>query len=102
MTDVLAPQRLAPRCLKHRGPSRRDGSSRADWREGSVILLNIDPDREPDRAPRAFDTHLARAKWMTHTGYRLLLRTGAWPSQLSKRWAAPAFMPAPSRAHESI
>jgi hypothetical protein len=57
----------------------------ADWREVSVILLNIDPDREPDRAPRAFDTHLARAKWMTHTGYRLLLRTGAWPSQLSKR-----------------
>ena len=30
----------------------------ADWREGSVILLNNDPDREPDRARRAFDTHL--------------------------------------------
>jgi hypothetical protein len=57
----------------------------ADWREVSLILLEIDP-REPDRARRAFETHLARAKWMTNTGYRLLLRLGgAWPSQLSKR-----------------
>jgi len=52
----------------------RDG---ADWREVSRIVLHIDPEREPDRARRAFDSHLARAKWMTQVGYRHLLRGGA-------------------------
>ena len=49
----------------------------ADWREVARIVLHMDPDREPDRARRAFDTHLARAKWMTEHGYRHLLRGGA-------------------------
>jgi hypothetical protein len=30
----------------------------ADWREVSRIVLHIDPGREPDRARRAFDSHL--------------------------------------------
>ena len=41
------------------------------------IVLHIDPDREPDRARHAFESHLARAKWMTEHGYRHLLRGGA-------------------------
>jgi hypothetical protein len=41
------------------------------------LVLHIDPQHEPDRARRAFDTHLARAKWMTEHGYRHLLRGGA-------------------------
>ena len=49
----------------------------ADWREVARIVLHIDPDREPDRARYAFDSHLARAKWMTEQGYRHLLRGGA-------------------------
>ena len=49
----------------------------ADWREVAKIVLHIDPVREPRRAKRAFDTHLARAKWMTVHGYRHLLRGGA-------------------------
>ena len=49
----------------------------ADWREVAKIVLHIDPVREPERAKRAFDTHLARAKWMTEHGYRHLLRGGA-------------------------
>jgi len=49
----------------------------ADWQEVSRIVLHIDPDYEPDRARRAFDSHLARAKWMTEHGYRHLLRGGA-------------------------
>jgi hypothetical protein len=49
----------------------------ADWRDVARIVLHIDPNREPDRARRAFDTHLARAKWMTEHGYRHLLRGGA-------------------------
>ena len=48
----------------------------ADWREVARIVLHIDPDREPDRARHAFDSHLARAKWMTEHGYRHLLRGG--------------------------
>jgi hypothetical protein len=46
----------------------------ADWREVAEIVLHIDPGKEPDRARRAFDSHLARARWMTEHGYRHLLR----------------------------
>ena len=49
----------------------------ADWREVARIVLHIDPDREPERARRAWETHLARAEWMTNSGYRHLLRGGA-------------------------
>ena len=49
----------------------------ADWREVARLVLRIDPELEPDRARRAFDTHLTRAKWMTEHGYRHLLRGGA-------------------------
>ena len=48
----------------------------ADWREVSRIVLHINPGQDPDRAQRAFDSHLARAKWMTEHGYRHLLRGG--------------------------
>jgi hypothetical protein len=46
----------------------------ADWREVSRIVLHIDPYREPARARRAHESHLARALWMASTGYRHLLR----------------------------
>jgi hypothetical protein len=49
----------------------------ADWRDVARIVLHIDPDREPARAKTAFESHLARAKWMTLHGYRHLLRGGA-------------------------
>jgi hypothetical protein len=49
----------------------------ADWREVALIVLHIDPEREPDRARRAYDSHLARAKWMSSNGYRHLLRRAA-------------------------
>jgi hypothetical protein len=45
----------------------------ADWREVASIVLGIDPEREPLRAKSAWESHLARAKWMTKTGYRHLL-----------------------------
>jgi hypothetical protein len=44
------------------------------WTEAAYILLQIDPSREPKRARRAFESHLARAKWMTEHGYLHLLR----------------------------
>jgi len=49
----------------------------ADWREVARIVLHIDPDREPERARRAWETHLARAEWMTKSGFQHLLRGGA-------------------------
>ncbi len=47
-----------------------------DWREVSQLVLRIDPDREPDRARRAFDGHLAQAKWAAGAGYKQLLQRG--------------------------
>ena len=49
----------------------------ADWQEVARIVLGIDPAREPERAHRAWRSHLDRAKWMTTVGYRHLLRGGA-------------------------
>jgi hypothetical protein len=49
----------------------------ADWREVARIVLHIDPAHEPDRARRAWESHLARARWLTESGYRHLLRGGA-------------------------
>ena len=49
----------------------------ADWKEVARIVLHIDGDGEPARARNAFDSHLARAKWMADHGYRHLLRGGA-------------------------
>ena len=48
----------------------------ADWREVVSVLFEIDPDQDTDRAKRIHDSHLARARWMTETGYRELLRDG--------------------------
>ena len=110
VTDVLAPNALSPGVLNTGGLFEKRGASMpnvanvapnaaafTEYNEQQRVLyirmLDADaegtdwrdPDREPDRVSKAFDIHLARAKWMPHTGYRLLLRLGAWPSQLSKR-----------------
>jgi hypothetical protein len=45
----------------------------ADWREAVSIIFSIDPEADPLRAKRIYDTHLARARWMTEAGYRHLL-----------------------------
>ena len=49
----------------------------ADWREVARIVLHIDPGTEPERARFAWESHLARARWMVASGYRHLLRGGA-------------------------
>ena len=48
----------------------------ADWQEVARIVLQIDPARDPARAKQAWESHLARAKWMTENGYQHLLRGG--------------------------
>ena len=52
-------------------------SDGADWQEAARIVLHIDAAREPARARTAWETHLARAHWMTKSGYHHLLRGGA-------------------------
>jgi hypothetical protein len=47
----------------------------ADWAEVARIVLHIDPKQEPERARRAWESHLARAKWMMEHGYRDLLES---------------------------
>lgn len=49
----------------------------ADWREVARIVLGLDPDRDREQAQRIHDSHLARARWMTESGYRDLLRQGS-------------------------
>lgn len=41
-----------------------------DWREIVSILFGLDAMIEPERAKVVYETHLARAKWMTEAGYR--------------------------------
>jgi hypothetical protein len=45
----------------------------APWTEVTILVLGIDPAREPERARRAYESHLARARWMIDPGYRDLL-----------------------------
>jgi hypothetical protein len=45
-----------------------------DWAETSHVILRIDPNRDPNRARRAYDSHLKRFRWMTEFGYRYLLQ----------------------------
>jgi len=46
----------------------------ADWQEAVTIIFHLDPTRDLVRAQTVYDSHLARARWMTEHGYRQLLR----------------------------
>lgn len=45
----------------------------ADWCEAVALIFGVDPEREPERARRVYDSHLARAHWMTEVGFAHLL-----------------------------
>ena len=45
----------------------------ADWQEAARIVLGLDVRGDPDRARRAYDAHLSRARWMSQSGYRTIL-----------------------------
>ena len=49
-------------------------AEKADWREVAKIVLGIDPAQEEERARKAWESHLARGRWMSESGYRHLLR----------------------------
>lgn len=52
----------------------------ADWRDAAVSILRVNIDRDPVRAKSMYDSHLARARWMTEVGYADLLGCGRAPS----------------------
>jgi hypothetical protein len=46
----------------------------ADWREVVRVLFGLDSAADPQRAKIVHESHLARAHWITKTGYRHLLQ----------------------------
>lgn len=49
----------------------------ADWREIARIVLHRDPVAEAERSHACWQSHLARARWMTKSGYRKILEQAA-------------------------
>jgi hypothetical protein len=49
----------------------------ASWQEVAKVVLHIDPATEPERARRAWESHLKRAVWLREGGFHSLLRGGA-------------------------
>jgi hypothetical protein len=45
----------------------------ANWKEVARIVLGLNPEQEPERARGVWESHLARAKWMTEHGYKPLI-----------------------------
>ena len=44
----------------------------APWQDAVRLVLHLDPDADPAAARLCYDAHLARAKWMTRVGYKML------------------------------
>lgn len=47
-------------------------SAGVEWDVAAREILNIDLSRDAGSAKRTYDTHLARAEWMTRVGYQFL------------------------------
>jgi len=52
-------------------------ADRADWRAVARLVLHRDPIRETERTRTSWQSHLARAQWMTKTGYHQILGQAA-------------------------
>lgn len=46
----------------------------ADWRDAARLILRREAEVGEADARRCWESHLRRARWMTETGYRLLLQ----------------------------
>lgn len=62
--------------------ARRDG---ADWQEVACIVLHRDPIAEEARSRHCWESHLARAQWLTGTGYRRILEQAVVRAALGNR-----------------
>ena len=49
-------------------------AAHADWEEAAQIILNLDPKADKSKTRRTWESHLARAHWLTKNGHRQLLR----------------------------
>ena len=49
---------------------------RTDWRAAAKLILGIDPSENPKRARHSYDSHLARARWLTEHGHIRWLKEG--------------------------
>ncbi|WP_372027407.1 DUF2285 domain-containing protein [Tistrella mobilis] len=47
----------------------------APWQEVAMIIFGIDPKSDQKRAEVVYQSHLARAHWITENGYRDLIRS---------------------------
>lgn len=56
----------------------------AHWAEVARIVLHRDPVCEEMRTRRCFESHLARARWMTKRGYRRLLEQSVEQARRSR------------------
>ncbi len=45
-----------------------------DWKLTARSILCLNPDADAETAHRIYQAHLMRARWMTRTGYRQLLK----------------------------
>lgn len=52
-------------------------ADKADWTEVARIVLHRDPATEAACARTCWESHLARARWMTKIGYRKILEQAA-------------------------
>ncbi|MBP1848321.1 hypothetical protein J2046_006612 [Rhizobium petrolearium] len=48
----------------------------ADWEEAARIILHRDTEADRERSFLCWESHMQRAEWMTHTGYKHLLGDG--------------------------
>lgn len=60
-------------------------ADKADWTEVARIVLHRDPVVETDRTRRCWESHLARARWMTKVGYRKILEQAAIEARLTPK-----------------
>lgn len=49
----------------------------ADWQEVARVVLHRDPIAEEARSRRCWESHLARAQWLSGAGYRRILEQAA-------------------------
>lgn len=75
----MAPPRRPRERRIRRGRESVVGNS-TQMRRRTALVLRIDPDREPERAKQAYDSHLVRAQWMSGHGYRQILQSSSRPN----------------------
>jgi hypothetical protein len=48
----------------------------ADWREVASVVFGLNPASQEAHSREVYESHLARARWMTEHGYRQLAARG--------------------------